>query len=173
MSNGFTEYDIKLNSRQKHVVPLLRFVDGDEDVSKEEMRNNIWNMFFHNNKTPKDIAAYMGLGTDKVRGELKICREKYDKWIQDYGLSLYGEEAHRLEDHICDLQKDIADINEILIDDAEELTPKDVREYMKLRGQFRAELAKYKGVTPATKVSLEVTSAEATRARMAELFPDD
>jgi len=173
MSKEFTEHDIELNNRQKHVVPLLRFVDEGEDVSKEETRNNIWNLFYYDNKTPREIADYMGLGTEKVRGELKICREKYDQWIKDYGLSLYGEEAHRLEDHICDLQKDIADINEILIDDAEELTPKDVREYMKLRGQFRAELAKYKGVTPATKVSLEVTSAEATRARMAELFPDE
>lgn len=171
--NKFTEHDIELNNRQKHVVPLLRFVDAGEDASKEETRNNIWNLFYHENKTPREIADYMGLGTEKVRGELKICREKYDQWVKDYGLSLYGEEAHRLEDHICDLQKDIADINEILIDDAEELTAKDVREYIKLRLQFRTELAKFKGITPPQKVDVNVSSAEVTRMKLTELFPDE
>ncbi len=168
--NNFTEYDIQLNERQKHVVPLLRFVD-DEDISKEESRNTIWNMFFHQDKKPKDIATSMGMGVDKVREELKVCREKYDAWIAEYGLALYGEEAHRLEDYITDLQKDVADINEILAED-EELSPKDRREYMKLRFQFKQELAKFKGIQPAQKVDLNVTSAEVTRARMNELFPD-
>ena len=173
MSKEFTEHDIELNNRGKHVVPLLRFVNEGESPAIEEMRNNIWNSFFHNNKTPKDIAAYMGLGTEKVRAELKVCREKYDAWVKDYGLSLYGEEAHRLEDYICDLQNDISEINRILAEDCEELTPKDVREYMKLRFSFKQELAKYKGIQPAQKVDVNVTSAEATRARMAELFPDE
>jgi hypothetical protein len=65
------------------------------------------------------------------------------------------------------------EINRILEDESEELMPRDRREYMKLRGQFRAELAKMKGVTPAEKISIEVSSAEVTRKKMNELFPDD
>jgi predicted nuclease with TOPRIM domain len=172
MSN-FTAYDIKLNEdREKHIVPMLRFVDGD-DAQKEELRNTIWNAWFHDSKKVKDIANSLGMSEAALREELNECRRRYDEWIKEYGLALYGEEAHRLEDHINDLSKDIMEINEILEDPNDELMPRDRREYMKLRSQFRAELAKFKGVTPAEKVSLEVSSAEVTRAKMAEMFPDD
>jgi AraC-like DNA-binding protein len=172
MSN-FTEFDIKLNEeREGHVVPLLRFV-MDNDAQKEELRNTIWNAWFHDSKKVKDIANSLGMSETALRKELKVCREAYDKWISDYGLALYGEEAHRLEDHIRDLSNDIMEINRILEDESEELMPRDRREYMKLRGQFRAELAKMKGVTPAEKISIEVSSAEVTRKKMNELFPDD
>lgn len=93
--------------------------------------------------------------------------------MTENGLSLHGDPANRLEDTVADLQHDLAEVEKaakLCLDEGDIRGYKDLK---KLKLDIRKEIAKFMGIEPEKKVSIELTSAEETRRRMEELFPDD
>lgn len=160
------------NNRRKHVVPYLYLADENDTPNTKMKRGEIWRLYCDGVKA-KDAMKAVGLKKSDYYAHLKACKEKYDAWVSENGLTLHGDAANRLEDTIADIDVMIEEHKGLmeLCKDCE-----DVSGYTKL-SKIVADLidkrAKYMGVEPVKEVKVELTSAEETRKRMEMLFPSD
>lgn len=93
--------------------------------------------------------------------------------MTENGLGLHGDPANRLEDTVAGLQEDLKKVEDAA---AICLSEGDIRGYkdlMKLKLDYNKEIAKFMGVEPEKKISVDLTSAEVTRQMMEEMFSDE
>jgi hypothetical protein len=165
------ELDI-IHNQRRHEVPPLRFVEGNEGLDVEILRNDIWNAWLE--KIPvRQIANAAEVTPETVNKHLNKCKKMYDKWVTENGLDLHGDPANRLEDAISDIQKEMDELEEQAQECKVEGDIRGYKELKKLKHEMRKEMTKFMGVEPEKKLNVEVTSAEETRRKMAELFPSD
>ena len=110
------------------------------------------------------------MGYTAVQNHINKCKKLYDAWVTKNGLSLHGDPANRLEDTVAELQKDYDNVSAAAEDCLDEGDIRGFKDLMKLKLDIKKEIAKFMGVEPEKKVSIELTSAEVTRKKMEEMF---
>lgn len=165
------ELDI-IHNQRRHEVPPLRFVEGNEGLDIEILRNDIWNAWLEKNSV-RQIADAAEVSPKTVNKHLNKCKKMYDKWVTENGLDLHGNPANRLEDALSDIRKEMDELEEQAQECRAEGDIRGYKELKKLKHDLHKEMTKFMGVEPEKKISMEVTSAEETRRKMAEMFPSD
>jgi len=164
-------YDIKHNQR-KHDVPYLRFIKEGEGAEVELIRNDIWALFLEG-LSVRDIAKMMEFNKTSVHKHIQICKKMYDAWVSKNGLALHGDPANRLEDLLAEFDQDLDDITEMAKEAKDNDDIRGYKDLVTLKLAMQKEKGKYMGVEPPKQVNIEMTIAEESRKKMAELFPSD
>lgn len=170
---------IKKNREARHTrAPPLRFYDTTTsgkplslDPSTESLRNQIWALWYDQGLSPNKMSEILHLGQARISRHLSVCKARYDEWIDQYGLSVYGNPAQRLDDLLKEFKSMLEELELELLDP--ELSSKDKRELRKLKLELLDRVAKYQAIEPPKSVDITIrTPAEETRDKMVELFPD-
>ncbi|MCK5292955.1 MAG: hypothetical protein KAR39_13175, partial [Thermoplasmata archaeon] len=170
---------IQKNKDQKHSkAPPLRFYDVTQegkplylDPKAESIRNKIWEYWYEQGLSTAKMVELLHIRNHVIIRHLAVCKARYDEWIDEYGLTVYGNPAQRLDDLLKEFKEMLADIEKEMKD--EELSSKDLRELRKLKLDILDRVAKYQAIEPPKSIDVTIrTPAEETRDKMVELFPD-
>ena len=170
---------IKKNRELRHSrAPPLRFHDVTQegkplylDPKIESLRNQIWQMWYEEGVSAKKMSEILHLRQPTISRHVAVCKARYDEWIDQYGLTVYGNPGQRLDDLLKEFKEMLADIEKEMKD--EELSNKDLRELRKLKLDILDRVAKYQAIEPPKSIDVTIrTPAEETRDKMVELFPD-
>ena len=171
--------EIKKNRDSRHSrAPPLRFYDVTQegkplylDPKVESIRNQIWQMWYEEGVSAKKMSEILHVRQPTISRHVAVCKARYDEWIDQYGLTVYGNPAQRLDDLLKEFKEMLADIEKEMKDD--ELSSKDVRELRRLKLDILDRVAKYQAIEPPKSIDVTIrTPAEETRDKMVELFPD-
>lgn len=170
---------IQKNRELRHSrAPPLRFHDVTQegkplylDPKVESLRNQIWQMWYEEGVSAKKMSEILHLRQPTISRHVLVCKARYDEWIDEYGLTVYGNPAQRLDDLLKEFKEMLADIEKDMED--EENSSKDIRELRKLKLDILDRVAKYQAIEPPKSIDVTIrTPAEETRDKMVELFPD-
>ena len=170
---------IQKNRESRHSrAPPLRFYDVTQegkplylDPKVESIRNQIWQMWYEEGVSAKKMSEILHLRQPTISRHVLVCKARYDEWIDEYGLTVYGNPAQRLDDLLKEFKEMLADIEKDMKD--EENSSKDIRELRKLKLDILDRVAKYQAIEPPKSIDVTIrTPAEETRDKMVELFPD-
>lgn len=170
---------IQKNRELRHSrAPPLRFHDVTQegkplylDPKVESLRNQIWQMWYEEGVSAKKMSEILHLRQPTISRHVAVCKARYDEWIDEYGLTVYGNPAQRLDDLLKEFKEMLKDIEKEMKD--EELSNKDLRELRKLKLDILDRVAKYQAIEPPKSIDVTIrTPAEETRDKMVELFPD-
>ncbi|MCK5216337.1 MAG: hypothetical protein KAJ93_01015 [Methanosarcinales archaeon] len=171
--------EIQKNQDQKHSkAPPLRFYDVTRegkplylDPKVESIRNRIWGYWYDKGLSTAKMVELLHIRNHVIIRHLAVCKARYDEWIDQYGLTVYGNPAQRLDDLLKEFKEMLADIERDM--DDEENSRKDIKELRKLKLEILDRVAKYQAIEPPKSIDLTIrTPAEETRDKMVELFPD-
>lgn len=168
---------IKVNSRLPHSgIELLRFYDVDDEgnpkrtsPAQEKFRNEVWQMSFEDQMKVRDIAHHFEVTPACIYDTLRICKARYDEWMNRNGLKLYGTANQRLVDHITRLETEWLE-NQLDLEQAE--TAKDRSALRRLGLEILREIAKFKAIQPPDVVFHDHnhTIADESRRKLKEMF---
>ena len=171
--------NVKKNRELRHSrAPPLRFYDITQegkplylDPKVESLRNQIWQLWYEEGMGSKKMSESLHIRQPLLSRHLVVCKARYDEWIDEYGLTVYGNPAQRLDDLLKEFKEMLADIEKDMKD--EENSSKDIRELRKLKLDILDRVAKYQAIEPPKSIDVTIrTPAEETRDKMVELFPD-
>ena len=171
--------NVKKNRELRHSrAPPLRFYDVTQegkplylDPKVESLRNQIWQLWYEEGMGSKKMSESLHIRQPLLSRHLAVCKARYDEWIDEYGLTVYGNPAQRLDDLLKEFKEMLADIEKDMED--EEASRKDIKELRKLKLELLDRVAKYQAIEPPKSIDVTIrTPAEETRDKMVELFPD-
>ena len=173
--------EVNRNRELRHAqVPPLRFCEktltGEPlpiDPPTESIRNRIWEYWYEQGLSTQKIGELLHIGNATLSRHLSLCKRRFDEWIQEYGLTVYGNPAQRLDDLLREYTQMLGEIDRDLINQDGELSIKEKNSLRKSRIEILDRIAKYQAIEPPKSVDITVhTPAEETRNKMTELFPD-
>lgn len=170
---------IQKNQDQKHSkAPPLRFYDVSQegkplylDPKVESIRNRIWEYWYEQGLSTAKMVELLHIRNHVIIRHLAVCKARYDEWIDQYGLTVYGNPGQRLDDLLKEFKEMLEDIEKDM--KVEDISGKEIRELRKLKLDILDRVAKYQAIEPPKSIDVTIrTPAEETRDKMVELFPD-
>jgi len=146
---------IQKNRELRHSrAPPLRFYDVTQegkplylDPKVESLRNRIWEYWYEQGLSAKKMSEILHLRQPAISRHVAVCKARYDEWIDQYGLTVYGNPGQRLDDLLKEFKEMLEDIEK--------------------------DMKVYQAIEPPKSIDLTIrTPAEETRDKMVELFPD-
>ena len=171
--------EVQKNRDQKHSkAPPLRFYDVSQegkplylDPRVESIRNKIWEYWYEQGLGTAKMVELLHIRNHVIIRHLAVCKARYDEWIDQYGLTVYGNPGQRLDDLLKEFKEMLEEIEADMKD--EEASRKDIKELRKLKLELLDRIAKYQAIEPPKSIDVTIrTPAQETRDKMVELFPD-
>ena len=167
-------------SKVAGVKPLV-FYEIDEatgepkklDPRAGRRREQVWEMYFEKSLTAKKIKEVTKFNRKTINNDIIICTDRYNEWIDKFGLDIFGSPNQRLRNHIEELLQLLDEVKEEIKENKKEHMTAEARNNRRLQLDILRELSKFKGIEPPKEVHTDVTVtlAQESRKKMLEVFP--